>query len=258
MQKNRKVENFCLIKPIFRNYCCISLYEFFKLLPRKPQRNRPALSGPSPPPSARGDVCAQQCKGGHQVCPSSTVSSLRKSGPLRAASSGSLLCGNFYNLARLFLGAPCSSQICLTQKGERLQQKDWTSLAGELHNKPPWLAVLSLWPRSNSPCPLLTGWSSLLDFSTKNPYLHHLQQHHHTLPWKCVKWRRLITSNNLLQQLNVIKKSPPPEQGFPLFFLPSGSRFLCVRIPSQLLTLALTFVKRTSQILHNKSQDTHL
>jgi hypothetical protein len=77
------------------------------------------------------------------------------------------------------------------------------------------------------------------------------------LPRKCVKWQRLITNNDSLQQLNVMENPCHQGQGSPSSSFPVGPDF-CVKIPSHLLTLALTSVKRTSQILHNKSQDTHL
>ena len=119
----------------------------------------------------------------------------------------------------------------------------------------PWLAVLSLWPRSNSPWPLLTGWSSLLAFTTKNLTYNTCNNTPHTLPRKCVKWIRLPTNNDLLQQLNVTENPRHQSQVHPL--LPSQWIQISVwkfhlnnwHLPS--LTAKVTF-----QILHQKSQDT--
>jgi hypothetical protein len=78
------------------------------------------------------------------------------------------------------------------------------------------------------------------------------------LPRKCVKRQRLITNNDLhTTTAECDGKSLPPEPGFPLFFLPSGSRFLCENSISIIDTWSY-FCQRTSQILLNKSQDTHL
>jgi hypothetical protein len=93
---------------------------------------------------------------------------------------------------------------------------------------PDWL--FSLWPRSSSLWPLLTWWSPLLASSIKLPALtlQHLQQHLHALPRKCVEWQRTFTRNNLQQQLEVMENPRHQGQGYtPLFFLLSGSRFLC-------------------------------
>jgi hypothetical protein len=80
-------------------------------------------------------------------------------------------------------------------------------------------------------------------FINKEPlFLKHLQQHPHTLPRKCVKWRRLTTNNDLLQQLNVMEDPRHQGQGSPSSSFPVDPDF-CVKIPSQLLTLDLTFVK---------------
>ncbi len=77
------------------------------------------------PPSAQGGgegrSVLNKCIAGHQVCPPSTVSSLWKSGPLRAASLGSP--GKWYllhhrkNVPRRSLLQP----LCHLRKGERLQ-----------------------------------------------------------------------------------------------------------------------------------------
>jgi hypothetical protein len=77
------------------------------------------------PPSAQGGgegrSVLNKCIAGHQVCPPSTVSSLWKSGPLRAASPGSP--GKWYllhhrkNVPQRSLLQP----LCHLQKGERLQ-----------------------------------------------------------------------------------------------------------------------------------------
>ncbi len=189
------------------------------------------------------------------------MSSLWKSGPLRAASPGSLVRGNFYTFVRMLLGAPCSNRSAFhaRKKGYSIAVEVTRHLPGPFQSEglnfsswrapqeAPWLAVLSLWPRSNSPWHLLTGWSSLLAFSTKNPSSQHLQEHPHTLLRKCVKKRQKLITNSDLHTTTAEcdGKSSPPGPGFPLFFLPSGSRFMC-EIPSQLLPLAPTVVKRTS------------
>jgi len=48
------------------------------------------------------------------------------------------------------------------------------------------------------------------------------------LPRKCVEWHQTLTNDDPLQQLEVMENPCHQEQGYtPLFFLLSGSRFLC-------------------------------
>ena len=99
------------------------------LLPAYP----PCAFCSSLPPSAQGGgegrSVLNKCIAGHQVCPPSTVSSLWKSGPLRAASPGSP--GKWYllhhrkNVPRRSLLQP----LCHLRKGERLQHGGGSDLS---------------------------------------------------------------------------------------------------------------------------------
>jgi len=84
----------------------------------------------------------------------------------------------------------------------------------------PWLAVLSLWPRSSSLWPLLTRWSPLLASSTKLPQPYNI---YNNTPIHC---RGNVW--NMTMNTEVMENPCHQGQGYtPLFFLLSGSRFLC-------------------------------
>jgi hypothetical protein len=162
------------------------------------------------------------------------------------------------------------SQNYLLQKGVWLQHSGgsdlslpdlfyWAGLncsSWRAPQKAPWLAVLSLWPRSGSPWPLLTGWSSLLALSTKNRTFtcntcNNTPTHRRGDVW--------TTKNNINLQLHRIAVSDgkplPPETGiYPLFFLPSGSRCSVWQFHFKCWHLPFPIVKVTFQI--SKSHDT--
>ena len=90
----------------------------------------------------------------------------------------------------------------------------------------PWLAVLSLWPWSDSPWPLLTGWSSLPASSTKNLYYNICNDtftHCRGNVWNDEVQQQTMPYYNSWMWWKVLATGVR----VPFFFLPSGSRFLC-------------------------------
>ncbi len=133
---------------------------------------------------------------------------------------------------------PAHSQIYFLQKGVWLQHSGgsdlslpdlfyWAGLNCPSWRAPqeaPWLAVLSLWPRSGSPWPLLTGWS----LSLYNDFQIQQQQLTPHIAAEMCEMTKINNDNNLLQQLEVMENLCHQGQGLtPFLFLPSGSRYLC-------------------------------
>ena len=182
------------------------------------------------------------------------MSSLWKSGPLRAASPGSP--GTWY-LLHLWKNAPRHSLLTAKSTFYRREcgysivvevtchfqtfstEQDWTALAGELHKKPPdWLSSASdlgathpglCWQGGPHYQPLQQRTSTTTSATTPS----------HIAAEMC----EMMKSNNkqcLTTTAVCDGKSSPPESGFPSSSFPVDPDF-CVTTSFQILTLALSY-----------------